>query len=163
MDNSLDLKDLLLLPDLDQAEVAEFITIGTERTKAFCMKCNINWASLHSQEDNDRDETYEYCPVCKNDMYLTDPVDGPAYIKNPVGPEIIDAETKEPLIRIVFNPNYLPLQPPTQFDREAYIKKMEESQAFIDKAIEIYQQVFISRGKEAAEKAYFEALNSSTT
>jgi hypothetical protein len=36
----------------------------------FCKQCKVNWSRLHSQDDGD--ENYEFCPLCRSDMFLTD-------------------------------------------------------------------------------------------
>jgi len=47
-----------------------------------CMKCDINWARLWSQEvDN---ESVEVCPQCLSDMDLEDGTDIVAFIKGPI-------------------------------------------------------------------------------
>lgn len=37
-----------------------------------CTNCNITWAALHSIDDEDGDESVEFCPVCKTDSYLVE-------------------------------------------------------------------------------------------
>jgi hypothetical protein len=62
-----------------------------------CRKCNINWAQLFSQDDED--STYEYCPLCQTDSFLGPGTDITAYIMDPISGKIIDFDTKQELVR----------------------------------------------------------------
>ena len=61
--------------------------------KVYCTKCTINWLRLHTQDVEDGDETYEYCPMCKSDMFLTEGKDAPAYICCPITMKKIEVKT----------------------------------------------------------------------
>lgn len=37
----------------------------------FCKCCNINWANLYGEDDEDNDESYDICPICKSDMSIS--------------------------------------------------------------------------------------------
>lgn len=58
-----------------------------------CNKCDINWARLGIEHVND--ETYEFCPKCKSDMFLGPGTDIVAYIQCPVTGRITNVETGE--------------------------------------------------------------------
>ena len=53
-----------------------------------CMKCDINWASLWSQESGN--ESVEVCPQCLSDMDLEDGTDIVAFIKCPISGRITE-------------------------------------------------------------------------
>lgn len=46
---------------------------------AFCTKCDTNWSKLPVQNNEDLDEAYETCPVCKQDNFLEDGRQGDTY------------------------------------------------------------------------------------
>lgn len=119
-------------------------------TPAFCTKCNINWASVPSQDDDSRDETYEYCPTCKSDMDLTDVKDGDKFIFNLLDGSIKNVKTGELLIR---NKISVPVPKP-EFDKELYKVKKVMREHYQEKRLDVYHDVFEKHGKEAAEKAY---------
>lgn len=50
----------------------------------FCLKCNINWARLWSQDRDDiSGETVEYCPHCQSALDLVAQRPGPKFTKCP--------------------------------------------------------------------------------
>jgi hypothetical protein len=59
-----------------------------------CKKCDINWAQLWSQDNEE--ETTEYCPLCNTDLYLSAATDIVAYIRCPFTGAITNSETGEP-------------------------------------------------------------------
>lgn len=61
----------------------------------YCNKCGINWARLNSQDDTERDETVEFCPVCKTDAHLEPGNDIVAYICCPFTGKITNVDTGE--------------------------------------------------------------------
>lgn len=119
-------------------------------TPAYCKHCNINWAAIATQDDDSRDETYEFCPVCKNDMDLTDPIDGDRFSYNMLTGAVINIKTGNPLER---NKPELK-QPVKEFDRELYLVKKVMSEHYQEKRLERYHTVYDEQGKEAAETAY---------
>ena len=117
----------------------------------FCTQCNINWASLHSK--NVDDECYEYCPLCKNDFFLEERKPGDSYVRNPFNGLIKNILTNQPYIATIDKP-FVSAPPKKEFDMEEWKAQRE---AKIEKAIDTYQQIYSTHGKEAAEAAYFEA------
>lgn len=113
----------------------------------FCTKCNNNWASLHSFYDEEQDENYEFCPVCKTDMFLVYSEDGKAIccpitgvVKNGVE---IEKQTiiHEEVPKI---PNWLAQQ--MKIDKEREIME--------NKALEKYFDNCEKLGEEQARKVF---------
>lgn len=156
----LSLQELIQLPGLDQAVAGEFpervMIHGSQKTKAFCSKCGINWASLWSQDEND--ETYEFCPICKTDYYLEDPLDGPLYVFK-MFQGILNVDTGDPYVepakRSVF---YRERKP---FDYAAWYEKKELTEQIRDKALDEYTAAIdAGKSQDEAEQIYFEILQS---
>lgn len=117
-----------------------------------CSRCNINWASLHSQECGD--DEVEFCPLCKSDMFLEpsrQSVD--TYVRNPITGLIRNTLTKQPYIATIDRPVVIRTHKET-VSREQ--RKQEEEDRILA-AIDIYQSTYQTHGKEAALAAYFEA------
>lgn len=123
----------------------------------YCTNCDINWASLASQDDPARDETYCFCPLCRSDMDLVENIDGPRYVYSMLTGEVVDVETKEPLT--ISSPiNYIPEKP---FDRVAWEKKKEERETRELVAIDAYVKEYESGGQGAGAIAYREIFTKS--
>lgn len=124
----------------------------------YCTKCCINWANVETQDDEFRDESFECCPVCKSDMYLKDSIPGPRYLLHNFSGDIVNVETFERLTR--------PVAPPPNtkskyyFNREAYEEAKNKREKLQDMALDAYQRVYAVSGKIAAEKAYWQTINS---
>jgi len=119
----------------------------------YCTKCKINWAKLHSQDDDIGDETYEYCPSCAKDHFLIETQPGERFLCCPFTGKITSADTGKELVREV---KHLFLKSKKPFDVEEWKKKKEYDEEKEMERIEYYQKVFAEQGAEAAEKAYFE-------
>jgi hypothetical protein len=119
----------------------------------FCTKCGINWASLESQDDESNNETYEFCPKCKNDMFLEEVKPGQQFIM--ITGNIIDSLTKMPQ---VIQQHFSTYKEPEPFNREAWKQKQERRQNSVDDAIDAYIKACESGGQAAGEAAYFNTL-----
>lgn len=118
----------------------------------YCTKCGINWAELHSVDDEVNDETYQFCPVCRTDSFLVDAVDGPKYLQTITG-QLIDVATGKPMEK-----EYETVEPQK---RRTYMDFLADEQEWQDRqtrAIAAYHAAFETQGKQAAEQAYFEKL-----
>lgn len=93
----------------------------------YCSKCGINWARLHSEDEVD--ETYEFCPLCKNDLHLQPGNDIVAYMKCPVTHRIYNAETGEDYIQA---PAILPAPVKTKVWDETYEEYKSRVEAIED-------------------------------
>jgi len=115
-----------------------------------CSKCGINWAALHSIADENGDEEYEFCPVCRTHVYLEDGTDITAYIMCPFTGKITDVDTGAEL-HMNTRPVFVP--------RKEYIPKpretAEERLAREDAAIDAYHAAYHTLGKAAAEQLFF--------
>ena len=155
--NTFDLLNLSLLPDLETAEVYEFkIQHGGIKTPAFCTKCKMNWADLHSQTE--AADEYCFCPLCRTDLYLADfKKDEESFLCSPVDSSIVCVETGA--TRLYHHPvtesNYKPSVYLTEY--EVYLIELERFKKE-DIAIAEYVKVFHEQGKAAAEAAFFNML-----
>lgn len=118
----------------------------------FCTKCGINWAALMTVDDEQNDESYEFCPVCRTDSFLTDAVDGPKYILSVTG-KLVDAATGKELEAI--GQTVDPVKRYTYTDFLADEHRWQNKQTA---AVEAYHIAFEKEGKQAAEQAYFKTL-----
>lgn len=123
--------------------------------KAYCTDCQINWASLWS--DNSR-HGVEFCPCCKTDAFLTDPIEGASYIRSAIDGTIINYVTKKKLApkevaEIISAPRKV-------FELEKWKEKKESEQEKELSAIAKYHEVYDSQGPEIAEQLYFKTLKS---
>ena len=121
--------------------------------KAFCTNCQINWASLWS---NNGRHTVEFCPCCNTDIFLEEAKEGAAYIRSFVDGTIIDSVTKKKLppkevAEIISAPR-------ETFDIEKWREIKEAQQEKELFAIAKYQEVYESQGPEVAEQLYFKIL-----
>jgi len=123
---------------------------------SYCTRCNINWARLHEQLDDERDEAYEHCPKCHTDMFLIAGRPGPQYIKDVIGGAIYNVETREELLIAPLNSHSSRETKP--FDLEQWKKKRDEDTEKQNKALQVYFSLYDTQGKEAAETAYFNYL-----
>lgn len=120
----------------------------------YCTKCKINWAALYREDDTAGDESYDFCPVCKTDMFLADGLQGDSYILVPGG-SIINPLNHQPL-QLPVKKNYMPEAP--AFDIQAYKQRMENNEAIQDQAINAYTQLYDVMGRAAAEAEFFNIL-----
>jgi hypothetical protein len=118
----------------------------------FCIHCNINWASLHTEIDDAGEEQYDVCPQCKSDWCLEEKKDGPAYLYSRLTGDIIDSKTKKPRDRTVHKVSLPVIRKGTTekewFDRKQYLSDLE------DQALEAYQQEYEKNGSESADRLY---------
>lgn len=123
--------------------------------KSFCTNCGINWANLWTE--NVGDETYEFCPECKSDLYLIDAISSHSYIKSHITGKIINVVTKEELKKEAD-----PALPPSQkssFDLKEWDKKQKEFEERQERAITAYCNAYETMGREEAEERYFKIMN----
>ncbi len=125
--------------------------------KAFCTKCNINWAALHSQDVESYDETYFYCPKCASDMDLEAVRPGEQFMMSMFSGQIINARTGQAMVEQVPVSKLAPVIP---FDKEAWEKKQTEKEDEEDARISEYIKVHDAQGKAAAEEIFFKRKNS---
>lgn len=151
-----EIADTFILPP--EYMVIEVHAGNSAKPKGFCTKCGYNWAALHTQ-DEEGDESYDACPLCKTDMFLEDfKTDKEAFILNIFNGDIKNITTGE-----MANPHsdyieYEEIQEPKPFDREAYEKMKDHKQALHDLALEEYQNVFALNGPQNAEAAFFNKI-----
>ena len=119
-----------------------------------CTKCNITWAKLGQYDDDNGDETYEFCPVCKTDMHLKVCDAETGFIMCPLNGEIINVVTREPLV-IQPSRNNSPEEKSNPFDFLAWKSKKEAEQKEQDERLSYYHQLYEESGREAAEQYYF--------
>jgi hypothetical protein len=116
----------------------------------------MNWGSLSSEEDQANDETYYFCPICRTDMFLTDPQPGPLYV-NKFLLGIFNMETQEQYFKP--DPQRPEWRPPVPFDRDAWREKQELLEQVIEEAIDAYTKAISAGGSQAdAETAYFQHI-----
>lgn len=118
----------------------------------FCTKCGNNWARLHSIEDEVNDEAYEFCPVCRTDAFLTETVNGPAFIMNMHG-QIIDITSGKEVTKEVAQP-----LPAITTIGKSYSQLEAEREMREDKALEEYHKMFENNLTEA-KRAYTQILS----
>jgi hypothetical protein len=94
-------------------------------------------------DDEVNDETYEFCPSCKSDMFLQDGIE-PSYDKTH---ESISA------------PVLIPAMEEATFDMDVYIAKQEEKDAIHNRALDAYTSLHATQGEEAARSEYNKILN----
>jgi hypothetical protein len=113
----------------------------------FCNKCNNNWSQLWEDQDNERDETYEFCPLCKTDMFLTINYNKDNLVWLPlcsINPIPSSFKTEEEYNAYIFN---LYLQE-NNITKEQYLERIE-----IDKR---YRENSIIEEQQRKEKEYEE-------
>lgn len=124
--------------------------------KAYCTKCRINWANTWSEFHDATEEEYHFCPKCKNDFFLSDPVPGDQFMMT-IGSGIINVSTgqqwQDPAISIK------PFKERKPFDLEAYKIRKEQEDDIRDQALDAYTAA-IGRGssQQEAEQIYFTTL-----
>jgi hypothetical protein len=59
----------------------------------YCKRCKVNWAKPWSQSVEGSDESYDHCPICYTDAYLTDGKPGSTYVKCAITGEITNTKT----------------------------------------------------------------------
>lgn len=124
---------------------------------SYCTKCKINWAALHSQDHEERDETYEFCPKCKCDMWLVDAVPGPQYTQHAISGVIRDVATGEPM-PVLWPKPAGPVRPDKPFNLQEWQAKKQKKEDVMNKALEAYTSMFATHGQQAAEAEYFNIL-----
>ncbi len=102
----------------------------------YCTKYQAN--VIPESQDCIGDEKYEYCPHCKNDMYLEDQREGVGFT---------------PPLKPIILPKFVP----DKKDTVTYFLTNEEQDIAAErylKAIEDYQQHYETHGPEAAKEMY---------
>lgn len=119
-----------------------------------CTNCNITWQHLHAQQ-GEGDEVYEFCPVCKTDMYLQPSTEETGCMQCPFTGDIIKVATRE---KLNMQPAVI-VADAKPFDVQAWQKKKNELQAEQDERIAYYQQLYEMQGREVAEEYYYNSHN----
>lgn len=88
-----------------------------------CKKCEINWAALWTQDDEEGDEQYEYCPHCKTSAYLAEGKQGEAFTMCHITGEIKSTTTGQVLQKL--KPKKV-LKTRKQRRRKIYTETLEE-------------------------------------
>lgn len=102
----------------------------------YCNTCQTNFKALITQDDEQGEESYSFCPNCGSDNY-----------REGSGPE-------KPKHKV-----FIEQRKEKAFDVEAWrAKKIAEEKAQ-DKRIEAYQRVYAEQGPEAAQQMYFSNYN----
>lgn len=122
-------------------------------TPAYCNKCQINWANLWN--DNHR-HGIGFCPCCKTDSFLTDPIDSESYLRSEITGAIINVQTKK--VYTPSNSQNSILKENVDFDIKAWEARKEAEQEKQLAAIAKYHEVYNSHGPEIAEQLYFKVL-----
>lgn len=119
----------------------------------FCTKCNINWASLAREDDEAGDESYEYCPKCKSDMFLEEARPGDKFLY--MFGQVLNVKTKQR----VFKPSVVRAYiPPVPFDTAAWQQQKKDQEQLVEKALDAYTDAYSKVGQVAAEQAYRNVL-----
>ena len=117
----------------------------------YCTNCSINWARLESH-DCEGDESYDVCPICKTDTWLTDGKNEPAFIRSPLDRVIINPVTGEEYRRFQDHPVTVAEIIQTNYD--AFYDRKQERE---DEALELYQQALAAGMLEEEAKAIYRA------
>lgn len=120
----------------------------------YCTKCQINWSALETQDDQEGDEQYEFCPTCKTDTFLVDGKPGDAFCIGSTG--VINMRTKQPLC-IPVAPLPAKFKDETDFNWDAWERKQYENMMQQERAIAAYHEVY-EQDEEEAKKRYFETF-----
>lgn len=122
-----------------------------------CSQCKHNWSRL-PVKDEEGDEQYEFCPICRTDAHLTDYSGGDTFTFCQITGTIVNDRTGKPESE---SPGLSPAvaAPRDPFDAERYGAKKEHHEASEDKALAAYYKAFETGGQPAADKAYRQALN----
>lgn len=128
----------------------------------YCSKCKTNWAHPETQVDEDGEESYDVCPVCKTDSYLMDGIAGDTFIYCLLTGTISNAITKQavrppeapgkPYVRV----NYRAIE------AAAEIKHAQERQEIEDEALEKYMSLY-DTAPEAARNAFFDKYSNNNS
>lgn len=117
-----------------------------------CSRCGTNWARLHTI-DEEGDEQYDFCPVCKTDTHLEAAQPGPWFTFCPFTGQKIDVDTGKPGgIEISEPPGVAPYT--GGFNPDRYYKRLAERHAIEDKAIDAYLKTYETEGPSAAQEAF---------
>jgi hypothetical protein len=117
-----------------------------------CTHCNINWVQIPSQDEGE--DSYYYCPKCKDDFNLVEDGEG-KYIMNPFTGEVVDIYTRKPLVKKV---EYAAPVEKKPFDINEWAEKKDRRAKQEEEAIAEYIKLY-SSNKNEAEKAFFNKLN----
>ncbi len=101
-----------------------------------CTHCNITFSALATYQDDDNDESYEFCPGCGNDMFLVSGDAAQAFI----------AQMKPA------QPEQITIPQTAAFDVAAWQAERDRQEAAKDERLEEYQRIYASEGKAAAER-----------
>lgn len=120
-------------------------------TNYLCTHCNINWAILAVQDDNNYDEMYEFCPTCKSDMHLIENANHPAFVQCQITGRIYNPFTGED-----YNPlkEMCTIAPDREFNIDAWREKKEEHRMKEEQRIDKYIAESETIGKEKARQNY---------
>lgn len=123
--------------------------------KTYCTKCRTNWAALHSQDDDNGDESYDFCPVCKSDSFLQDFKENEDAFLYSLNGQKVNVKTG----RILKNAITLPLisrkTSSLPYNKEDWEKREEAKDIAQEKRINEYIANCEKYGKEEAERIYF--------
>lgn len=145
-----------VLPSWPQSKSFQKETHKLFNMPFFCTKCGVNWAVLDCQDDEASNSTYEVCPKCQNDLDLIEGKEGPTFVMQQFGGQILDALTKKPILHEQAKQNAIAES--RGFDRSAYELKKERQVDKEDAAIDAYIKACESGGQTAGEAAFFSAL-----
>lgn len=125
------------------------------KTYYYCTACKVNWARLETMADDLENEVYEFCPQCGSDMFLKANHDEPAFIMSVITGDIINLSTRKVVKREAgaFAPKNRKV-----FSWADWEKKTREREDLETEALLVYQAVYMTHGKEIAEKKYFEVF-----
>lgn len=105
-------------------------------TRRFCSGCQTNWAAL-PEADEEGDESYAFCPLCRTDEHLEDGREGHAYLFNPISGAAINTLTR--IAKLFEYPAPPPVKPlANAFDEGKYHADKEDREQREDRQIEQY-------------------------
>jgi len=96
-----------------------------------CNNCNINWAKVWMDESDS--EGYEFCPVCKTDMHLTESHEQGFYIMCHITGNIYRTDNGQLFVRVIPEKHY-----PERLYKPKKRLTYAEREALEEKAIENY-------------------------
>ncbi|HEY4288219.1 MAG TPA: hypothetical protein VGN00_14040 [Puia sp.] len=126
-----------------------------EKSPSFCGGCGTNWAALLTADEEEEDESYQYCPLCRTDAHLEPVHPGPLFRFNPITGETLD-EHGAPKIYPISDAPPIPSWFGS-FDEMRYISEKSSREEKENEALAAYHAA-LPNGEGAAKYAYRTSL-----